>query len=100
LDLLLFASLDLWLGWPQQFKADVVITAHQADATLLYPPAVQRMLVQYDSVQGFVKATISEGVESGRQYIRHYTEVSVSVNILFVYFVCFPYEFIATLHDQ
>jgi hypothetical protein len=70
--------------WPQQFKADVVITAHQADTTLVYPPAVQRMVVQYDRPQGLAKASITEGIETGRQYIRHYAQVCVLTVLSFV----------------
>jgi hypothetical protein len=44
---------------------------------------MQRMVVQYDRPQGLAKASITEGIEAGRQYIRHYAQVEVITALIF-----------------
>ena len=59
---------------PTQFSATVTTTAHLVDTSKDYPPARKVMRVLYDKEKLVAAATIVEGHDEGKTFLRRYDE--------------------------
>jgi len=58
--------------FPAQFRATVEVTAHLVDRSKPYPPWKRVIAVDYDGLGGRVRASVEEGHEEGKTFLRRY----------------------------
>lgn len=68
---------DVKLGppkFPEQFSAQLVVTAHGVDPQLEYPPAVKHMWLRYDRPAGLAIVDVKAGLDAGKMFVRRYDQ--------------------------
>lgn len=67
-----FGAEEEVFSFPLQFKADVLVTAHLVDESVMYPPRERRVELTYDFVNKRARAHIVSGIDQGKTFTRRY----------------------------
>lgn len=62
--------------FPEQFSANLKVTAHTVDRTKAYPPSMRQMDILYDRVAGRAKVVLNDGLNPRKTFLRLYESKS------------------------